>query len=51
LKEGDADNFHDLVFESSINRSIQQTDENFAQMRFRDALMTGFYDLQTARDA
>eukprot|EP01098_Paradermamoeba_levis_P006118 TRINITY_DN253_c0_g1_i4.p1 TRINITY_DN253_c0_g1~~TRINITY_DN253_c0_g1_i4.p1 ORF type:complete len:765 (+),score=306.09 TRINITY_DN253_c0_g1_i4:140-2296(+) len=42
--------FADKVFESRINKSIQMTDEFFSKASIKDALRTGFHDLQSARD-
>ena len=50
-RRGDKSSFADRVFENAINVAIAQTQENFEKMMFRDALKTGFYDLQSARDA
>ena len=33
-----------------MNRLILLTDENYEKMMFREAMKTGFYDLQTSRD-
>ena len=37
-------------FFSCINKAIEETDENYKGMMFREALKTGFYELQAARD-
>jgi len=42
--------YHDRVFENEINQSILLTDQHYENMHYRDALKTGFYDLQTARN-
>lgn len=42
--------FHDKVFESEINLKVQETSENYSKMLYKEALRTGFYELQTARD-
>ncbi|KAJ3341586.1 cytosolic leucyl tRNA synthetase [Gonapodya sp. JEL0774] len=44
-------NFADKVFESDINKAVSSTQKNYEQMLFREALLTGFYELQNARDA
>ena len=36
----------DQAFESEINKAIMQTDGNYANMNFRAAIKTGFFDLQ-----
>ncbi|XP_072941496.1 leucine--tRNA ligase, cytoplasmic isoform X2 [Epargyreus clarus] len=43
-------NFHDNVFISEMNMKITQTDENYGKMLFKEALKTGFFELQAARD-
>lgn len=43
-------NFHDKVFISEMNTKIQQTDDNYKKMLFKEALKTGFFELQAARD-
>lgn len=42
--------YHDRVFENEINQAIFLTDRHYENMLFRDAIKTGFYDLQTVRD-
>jgi len=44
------DTFDDRVFMSSINKAIKETDKFFERMNFREALKSGFFDLQAARD-
>lgn len=39
----------DFIF-SSINKAIEETDANYKNMMYREALKTGFYELQAARD-
>ncbi|KAG6459836.1 hypothetical protein O3G_MSEX011637 [Manduca sexta] len=43
-------NFHDKVFVSEMNTKIVETDENYNKMLFKEALKTGFFELQAARD-
>ncbi|XP_015775131.1 PREDICTED: leucine--tRNA ligase, cytoplasmic-like isoform X2 [Acropora digitifera] len=50
LRTGSTSCFDDRVFESCINKAIEETDENYKGMMFREALKTGFYELQAARD-
>lgn len=38
--------YHDRVFASRMNHLIQLTDRNYAAAMYREALKTGFYDLQ-----
>ncbi|XP_018341238.1 PREDICTED: leucine--tRNA ligase, cytoplasmic [Trachymyrmex septentrionalis] len=42
--------FHENVFVSEINLKIQETSENYSKMLYKEALRTGFYELQTVRD-
>ncbi|GBP07012.1 Leucine--tRNA ligase, cytoplasmic [Eumeta japonica] len=49
LRTGDY-NFHDKVFISEMNKKINDTDENYYKMLFKEALKTGFFELQAARD-
>lgn len=50
LRKGPPSTFFDKIFESEINKSIQLTKKNYEQMLFKEALLTGFFELQTARD-
>eukprot|EP00004_Rigifila_ramosa_P013703 TRINITY_DN3058_c0_g1_i1.p1 TRINITY_DN3058_c0_g1~~TRINITY_DN3058_c0_g1_i1.p1 ORF type:complete len:1171 (+),score=294.12 TRINITY_DN3058_c0_g1_i1:364-3513(+) len=50
LRSGPPATFADRVFASAINRAIRDSDAAYERMMFREALKTGFYDLQTARD-
>ena len=38
----------DQVFESEINNAIKLTDHSYSRMLFREAMKTGFYDLQVS---
>ena len=38
--------YHDRVFANRVNHLIQLTDQNYAAAMYREALKTGFYDLQ-----
>ncbi|KAI5636626.1 tRNA synthetases class I (I, l, M and v) domain-containing protein [Phthorimaea operculella] len=49
MRTGDY-NFHDKVFVSEMSTKIQQTDDNYHKMLFKEALKTGFFELQAARD-
>lgn len=42
--------FNDKVFESEINLKIKETDEFYSKMLFKEALRTGFFELQATRD-
>jgi leucyl-tRNA synthetase len=50
LKEGPADSFMDRVFASSMAKSIKETDFHYERTNFREALRTGFFDMQSHRD-
>jgi len=50
VRTGPPTTFDDKVFESLINKYIQETDKHYERTNFREALKTGFFDLQTARD-
>ncbi|XP_053599926.1 leucine--tRNA ligase, cytoplasmic [Plodia interpunctella] len=43
-------NFHDKVFVSEMSTKITQTDDNYNKMLFKEALKSGFFELQAARD-
>jgi len=43
--------FADRVFANAINTAIEAAREHFENMMFREALKSGYYDLQSARDA
>ncbi|XP_018899955.2 leucine--tRNA ligase, cytoplasmic isoform X1 [Bemisia tabaci] len=40
----------DKVFISEMNLKIRETDENFEKMLFKEALRTGFFEMQAIRD-
>lgn len=42
--------YHDKVFDNEMNSLVRQTDEHYYNMLHREAMKTGFYDLQAARD-
>lgn len=42
--------FHDKVFESEMNLKIRETGENYSKMLYKEALKTGFYEFQAAKD-
>lgn len=43
-------NFNDTVFNNEMNKKLQETEENYEKMLFKEALKTGFYEYQTIRD-
>ena len=52
LRSDEADHFtyQDRIFDNEMNNLVQLADEAYENMMYRDALKSGFYDLQTARD-
>jgi len=50
LRTGPPSTFADRVFENEINIAVEKTRKNYEKYMFREALKTGFYDLQAARD-
>ncbi|KAB0798864.1 hypothetical protein PPYR_06746 [Photinus pyralis] len=50
LRSGPATTFHDKVFESEINLKIKETEDFCNKLLFKEALRTGFYELQAVRD-
>lgn len=42
--------FADRAFENLINFAIEETQKHYENMMFREAVRTGFYNLQAARD-
>ncbi|CAN6457035.1 unnamed protein product [Victoria cruziana] len=50
LRKGPGSCYADHVFANEINIAINMTEQNYNSMLFREALKTGFYDLQAARD-
>ncbi|XP_004518566.1 leucine--tRNA ligase, cytoplasmic [Ceratitis capitata] len=50
LRKGAANTFNDKVFISEMNLKTRETDENYRKMLFKEALRSGFYELQLARD-
>nr|XP_033783398.1 leucine--tRNA ligase, cytoplasmic [Geotrypetes seraphini] len=50
LRSGPANTFNDRVFASEINAGIIKTDQNYEKMMFKEALKTGFFEFQAAKD-
>ncbi|KAK8634180.1 hypothetical protein V6N13_015008 [Hibiscus sabdariffa] len=50
LRTGPPSTYADRVFENELNIAVKMTEKNYRDYMFREALKTGFYDLQTARD-
>ena len=50
LRSSGTNTFHDDVFISEMNKKINETAKNYDLMLFREALRTGFFEMQAARD-
>ncbi|KAF7132898.1 hypothetical protein RHSIM_Rhsim09G0006800 [Rhododendron simsii] len=50
LRSGPPSTYSDHVFSNDINIAVETTKKNYSDSMFREALKTGFYDLQAARD-
>ncbi|KAI3506262.1 hypothetical protein L1887_28619 [Cichorium endivia] len=50
LRVGPGSTYADRVFANEMNYAIKMTEKNYGDYMFREALKTGFHDLQTARD-
>lgn len=50
FRKGAASTFNDKVFESEMNQKITETDGFYEKMLFKEALRTGFFELQAIRD-
>uniref|UniRef100_A0A6N2K6F5 leucine--tRNA ligase n=1 Tax=Salix viminalis TaxID=40686 RepID=A0A6N2K6F5_SALVM len=50
LRTGPPSTYSDRVFENEINIAVLTTKKNYEKCMFREALKTGCYDLQAARD-
>ncbi|KAK2970584.1 hypothetical protein RJ640_022821 [Escallonia rubra] len=50
LRVGAPSTYADHVFANEINIAAKTTEKNYSDYLFREALKTGFYDLQSARD-
>jgi len=50
LRKDGSQNYNDKVFESEINKSILETENAYEGMCFKEALRTGFFELQLSRD-
>ena len=44
------DTFHDVVFRSEMNKLLLETEQNYEGLLFKEALRTGFFSMQSARD-
>ncbi|GKA40688.1 leucine--tRNA ligase, cytoplasmic [Tanacetum coccineum] len=50
LRAGPPSTYADRVFANEMNFAIKMTEKNYGDYMFREALKSGFYDLQAARD-
>ncbi|KAF7810405.1 leucine--tRNA ligase, cytoplasmic [Senna tora] len=50
MRTGPPSTYADRVFANEINIAIKTTEQHYRNYMFREALKTGFYDLQAARD-
>ncbi|KAM0883145.1 hypothetical protein ACQ4PT_031832 [Festuca glaucescens] len=50
LRDGPPSTYADRVFANEINIAVKETEKSYNAFMFRDALKSGFYDLQLARD-
>jgi len=50
LRKGSEATYNDKVFESEINKSIVDTEQALESMSYKEALRTGFFELQLSRD-
>ncbi|XP_027697624.1 leucine--tRNA ligase, cytoplasmic [Vombatus ursinus] len=50
LRSGPASTFNDRVFASEMNAGIVKTEQNYEKMMFKEALKTGFFEFQAAKD-
>lgn len=50
FRQGEPSTFNDKVFESEMNLKIQETGESYSKMLYKEALRTGFFELQATKD-
>ncbi|XP_056172181.1 leucine--tRNA ligase, cytoplasmic-like isoform X2 [Syzygium oleosum] len=50
LRTGPPSTYADKVFANDMNIAVKLTEQQYQDFMFREALKTGFYDLQAARD-
>ncbi|KAG7484638.1 hypothetical protein MATL_G00052040 [Megalops atlanticus] len=50
LRTGPADTFNDRVFASEMNAGILKTEQHYEKMMYKEALKTGFFEFQAAKD-
>ncbi|XP_016392597.1 leucine--tRNA ligase, cytoplasmic [Sinocyclocheilus rhinocerous] len=50
LRTGPADTFNDRVFIGEMDSSIIKTEQHYERMMYKEALKTGFFEVQAAKD-
>ncbi|XP_063059254.1 leucine--tRNA ligase, cytoplasmic [Engraulis encrasicolus] len=50
LRLGPADSFNDRVFASEMNAGILRTEQHYERMMYKEALKSGFFEFQAAKD-
>uniref|UniRef100_A0A914N7R4 leucine--tRNA ligase n=1 Tax=Meloidogyne incognita TaxID=6306 RepID=A0A914N7R4_MELIC len=50
LRSGEIETFADRVFDNEMNRLIELTEEHYEKTFYKEALKTGFFEFQLARD-
>ncbi|XP_056140550.1 leucine--tRNA ligase, cytoplasmic-like [Lampris incognitus] len=50
LRTGSADTFNDRVFASEMNAGILKTEQHYDRMMYKEALKSGFFEFQAAKD-
>ncbi|KAG5284752.1 hypothetical protein AALO_G00030090 [Alosa alosa] len=50
LRVGPADSFNDRVFVSDMNAGILRTEQHYDRMMYKEALKSGFFEFQAAKD-
>ncbi|KAL3172712.1 hypothetical protein MRX96_012761 [Rhipicephalus microplus] len=50
LRTGPTDSYVDRAFEADMSHGVLTTKEHYDQMMFKEALRTGFFEFQAARD-
>ncbi|XP_067900003.1 leucine--tRNA ligase, cytoplasmic isoform X2 [Heterodontus francisci] len=50
LRSGAANTFNDRVFASEMNAGILKTEQHYEKLMFKEALKTGFFEFQAAKD-
>ncbi|XP_064205975.1 leucine--tRNA ligase, cytoplasmic [Anguilla rostrata] len=50
LRTGPADTFNDRVFASEMNAGIIRTEQHYEKMMYKEALKSGFFEFQAAKD-